>query len=84
MILGWNMDPILSDSEREVMLSSYKKFSIYWANYLPFGVELLGHFLNDISNSLREFNSAHETKQVWDKCINLFRYESKIESLYAK
>lgn len=70
-MLGWNMDPGLSDSERQVMLSSYEKFAIFWASYLPFGVELLGHFVNDISTNLK--SNAQQSRKLWDKCINIFR-----------
>lgn len=68
------MDPDLSDSKRTTILSSYTKFGIFWASYLPFAVDLLSHFLNDMQNVVQELTSLKETEQYmkkWDTCINL-------------
>jgi len=70
------MDPELSESKRAAIVSSYSKFSIFWAGYLPFAVELLNHFLTDMQSIIRELTSTStleaQTKK-WAACISLLR-----------
>lgn len=71
------MDINVSDSKRAVIISSYTKFSVFWASYLPFAVELLNHFLGDMHNIVRELTiasrrDAEEYKSRWTTCTTLF------------
>ncbi|KAI9470908.1 MAG: hypothetical protein EXX96DRAFT_603026 [Benjaminiella poitrasii] len=76
LLIGWNMDPELSELKKSAIISSYSKFTNFWANYLPFGVELLGHFLNDMQYIIRELASLtnindEEYSKRWRSCFNL-------------
>jgi hypothetical protein len=71
------MDNTLSESKRAAITSSYSKFSIFWAGYLPFAVELLNHFLDDMKSIVTELNTAQYRdtdifKGRWATCTNLF------------
>lgn len=70
------MDPDLSEAQRTAIVSSYSKFSVFWAGYLPFAVELLNHFLTDMQTLIRELTSAPtaeaQTKK-WAACTSLLR-----------
>lgn len=70
------MDPELSESKRATVVSSYSKFSVFWAGYLPFAVELLNHFLADMQTLIRELMSAHTLEAQTKKraaCTSLLR-----------
>ncbi|KAL7335617.1 hypothetical protein PS15p_201064 [Mucor circinelloides] len=74
LLVGWNMDPELSESKRAAIVSSYSKFSIFWAGYLPFAVELLNHFLTDMQSTIRELTSTSTLEaqaKKWAACISL-------------
>lgn len=71
------MDIGLSDTKRESIISSYSKFGAFWAGYLPFAVNLLRHFLDDMHVIVRELTimPIHDTEEYkgrWDVCTNLF------------
>ncbi|GAN02378.1 hypothetical protein MAM1_0021c01821 [Mucor ambiguus] len=76
LLVGWNMDPELSESKRATIVASYSKFSVFWAGYLPFAVELLNHFLTDMQTLIRELTSTRtpeaQAKQ-WTACASLLR-----------
>lgn len=77
MLVGWNMDNGLSENKREALTLSYGKFSIYWASYLPFAIELLNHFLDDINGVFQDlatinYSDAEEYKGRWKICTILF------------
>lgn len=71
------MDPDLSESKRAIIVSSYSKFSLFWAGYLPFAAELLNHFLTDMQSIIRELTNAaadNETRtKKWVACTSLLR-----------
>jgi hypothetical protein len=71
------MDSTLSESKRTAITSSYSKFSVYWASYLPFAVELLNNFLSDMKSIVTELNNTQYRdtdgyKGRWATCTNLF------------
>lgn len=71
------MDNGLTESKREAISLSYGTFSIYWASYLPFAIELLNHFLDDISGILQElattsYGDTDEYLGRWKICTILF------------
>lgn len=70
------MDPDLPESKRAAIVSSYSQFSVFWAGYLPFAVELLTHFLTDLQTLIRELTSTHTTEaqtKKWAACTSLLR-----------
>lgn len=71
------MDIGLSDSKRTAIVSSYSKFGVFWAGYLPFAVNLLSHFLDDMHTIVRDLAlmPIHDTEEYrgrWGVCTNLF------------
>ncbi|KAI8636905.1 hypothetical protein BD408DRAFT_425387 [Parasitella parasitica] len=74
LLVGWNMDPNLSESKRAILISSYSKFSLFWSGYLPFAVELLNHFLTDMQTlvaGLRNATNDEVQTKKWESCTNL-------------
>lgn len=69
------MDPDLSESKRAIIVSSYYKFSLFWAGYLPFASELLNHFLIDMQTIVRDLTNIADEAQnkKWVACISLLR-----------
>ena len=77
LLVGWTMDNGLSEPTRVAMLSSYSKFRVYWATYLPFGVGLLSHFLEDMHSivndlAIIEDQDTEEYKERWSIFVHLF------------
>jgi hypothetical protein len=74
LLVGWSMDPDLSDSKRAKIMASYTKFGVYWASYLPFAINFLSHFLSDMQEIIQELTTLKDTEQYkkrWDACLNL-------------
>lgn len=70
------MDPDLSESKRAIIVSSYSKFSLFWAGYLPFAAELLNHFLIDMQTIVRDLTNITDEAQTKKLVayISLLRY----------
>lgn len=71
------MDIGLSNTKRESIVTSYSRFGVFWSGYLPFAVNLLSHFLDDMHAIVRELalipiHDTEEYKGRWDVCTNLF------------
>lgn len=72
------MDIGLPESKRTILIASYTKFGVYWATYIPFAVDLLKHFLNDMRGIVRGLatmpkDDSEEYKGRWNTCTNIFR-----------
>lgn len=69
------MDPDLSESKRAIIVSSYSKFSLFWASYLPFAAELLNHFLTDMQTIVQDLTNITDEAQTkkWVACLSLLR-----------
>ncbi|KAI8090817.1 hypothetical protein BDF21DRAFT_412239 [Thamnidium elegans] len=77
LLVGWNMEIGLPESKRTVLISSYTKFSVYWASSIPFAVDLLNHFLNDMRGIVRGLatmpkDDSEEYMGRWNTCTNVF------------
>ncbi|KAI8979953.1 hypothetical protein BDB01DRAFT_798216 [Pilobolus umbonatus] len=77
LLVGWNMDLPITDNKRAFILAAYGKFELFWASNLPFAVELLCHFLNDMQNitdELTQYNNnvMEEYDRQTSMCLNLF------------
>ncbi|CEP17686.1 hypothetical protein [Parasitella parasitica] len=74
LLVGWNMDPNLSEAKRAIVISSYSKFSLFWSGYLPFAVDLLHHFLTDMQTLIAGLINATTDEaqaKIWGTCTNV-------------
>ncbi|KAI9306755.1 hypothetical protein BJ944DRAFT_41558 [Cunninghamella echinulata] len=54
ILVGWYLDPSISDSDREIIANSFKKYEPFWKSKYSFGFELLQHFLTDIYQRIQQ------------------------------
>ncbi|KAI8975372.1 hypothetical protein BDF20DRAFT_836780 [Mycotypha africana] len=79
LLVGWNMDGNIPESTKTTITNLYTSFEPYWKNHIPFAVELLTYFLNDMQSTLKELkeNSTcidlkeKECNIKWKACNNL-------------
>jgi hypothetical protein len=72
------MDENIPDAKKSILISTYGKFNRFWANHIPFAMELLGHLLSDIESIISELRSLYrkdmkEYKQKWESCTTVLR-----------
>lgn len=75
-----------------LFIESYIKFRGFWQSRLPFGFELLHHFLDDMNEAVKglsdirnlEDENKSADRRKWTACENLFRYTRTVACRIAK
>ncbi|KAI7882592.1 hypothetical protein K492DRAFT_235954 [Lichtheimia hyalospora FSU 10163] len=75
LLVGWHIDPHLSEQKRNLICGLYKELHVFWHNRLPFAFELLQHFLSDMHGVMTAIASEEDmenSQSKWNVCEGFF------------